>query len=75
MTNTYFFGADQHTIPVVNISGSSLNDGEWFGDELTHIEFFDDNGAFWVESTGDSNEHGNDSNFYDQRGFDYVTRD
>ena len=75
MTNTYFFGTDQHSIPVVNIAGETLNDGEWFGDELCHIEFFNDDGTFWVESTGDSNEHGNDSNAYDQRGFDYITRD
>lgn len=74
-TNTYFFGDDQHTIPVVNISGITLNDGEWNGDELTDIEFFHPDGSFWVESAGDSNEHGNDSNAYDQRGFDYVTRD
>lgn len=75
LTNTYFFGIDQHTIPVVNIAGNTLNDGAWNGDELTAIEFFDENGAFWVESTGDSNEHGNDSNAYGQRGFDFVSRD
>jgi hypothetical protein len=74
-TNTYFFGDDQHTIPIVNISGITLNDGQWNGDELTDIEFFTGDGTFWLESAGDSNEHGNDSNAYDQRGFDYVTRD
>lgn len=76
-TNTYFFGADQHDIMVVNISGGSLSDGDWGwgGDEFTHIEFFAPNGTFIVEATGDSNEHGNDSNAYDQRGFDYITRD
>ena len=72
-TNTYFFGNDDHTIPVVSISGNTL-DGGWNGDELTNLEFFQ-NGAFVVESHGDSNEHGNDSNAYGQRGFDYVTRD
>lgn len=72
-TNTYFFGNDNHTIPVVSISGTTL-DGGWNGDELTHLEFFQ-NGTFTVESSGDSNEHGNDSNAYGQRGFDYVTRD
>jgi gliding motility-associated-like protein len=72
-TNTYFFGNDNHTIPVVSISGNTL-DGGWNGDELTNLEFFQ-NGAFVVESHGDSNEHGNDSNAYGQRGFDYVTRD
>lgn len=72
-TNTYFFGNDNHTIPVVSISGTTL-DGGWNGNELTNLEFFQ-NGAFLVESHGDSNEHGNDSNAYGQRGFDYVTRD
>lgn len=72
-TNTYFFGNDNHTIPVVSISGTTL-DGGWNGNELTHLEFFQ-NGTFTVEASGDSNEHGNDSNAYGQRGFDYVTRD
>lgn len=72
-TNTYFFGNDNHSIPVVSISGTTL-DGGWNGDELTQLEFFQ-NGTFVVESVGDSNEHGNDSNAYGQRGFDYVTRD
>jgi gliding motility-associated-like protein len=72
-TNTYFFGNDNHTIPVVSISGTTL-DGGWNGNELTHLEFFQ-NGTFTIESSGDSNEHGNDSNAYGQRGFDYVTRD
>ena len=74
-TNTYFIGGDQHTIKVTSVSGTELGDGSWWGDELMHIEFFDENGVFITEATGDSNEHGNDSNAYDQRGFDYVTRD
>lgn len=73
-TNTYFFGADQHTVPVVSISGNTL-DGGWNGNELTTIEFFDQNGVFVVEGHGDTNEHGNDSNAYGQRGFDYIDRD
>ena len=40
-----------------------------------HIEFFHEDGTFWVEAEGDSNEHGNDSNAYPQKGFDYITRD
>jgi hypothetical protein len=39
-TNTYFFGNDNHTIPVVSISGNTLGDGSWNGDELTQLEFF-----------------------------------
>jgi hypothetical protein len=73
-TNTYFVGDDQHTIPVFSVSGTTL-DGGWNGDELMHLEMFDIGGDFLTEATGDSNEHGNDSNAYDQRGFDYVTRD
>ncbi|MFN0033348.1 MAG: CotH kinase family protein [Flavobacteriales bacterium] len=75
-TNTYFFGAEsQHNVMMVAISGASLSDGQWGGNESTHIEFFTAAGVFIAESLGDSNEHGNDSNAYDQRGFDYITRD
>ena len=74
-TNTYFFGDDQHSIRVVSVSGPGLEDGAWFGDEPMHIEFFHEDGTFWVEAEGDSNEHGNDSNAYPQKGFDYITRD
>ena len=74
-TNTYFFGDDQHTIRVVSVSGAGLEDGAWNGDEPMHIEFFNEDGSFWVEAEGDSNEHGNDSNAYPQKGFDYITRD
>ena len=74
-TNTYFFGNDIHQIMMVSISGSTLSDGSWWGSELTHIEFFTPQGVFIAEATGDSNEHGNDSNAYDQRGFDFITRD
>lgn len=76
-TNTYFLGPDTHTIPVVSVSGNGQEDGTWgWGNgEGAHIEFFHADGTFWVEATGDSNEHGNDSNAYGQRGFDYITRD
>ena len=66
-TNTYFFGDDQHTIRVVSVSGAGLEDGAWNGDEPMHIEFFNEDGSFWVEAEGDSNEHGNDSNAYPER--------
>ncbi len=74
-TNTYFFGTDTHSVVVVSIAGATLSDGQWIGNEETSIEFFTAAGTFVVESHGDSNEHGNDSNAYDQRGFDYITRD
>lgn len=80
LTNTYFIGDDEHDIQVVAISGPDLGSGNWlegFGYEnkWTHIEFFDEEGTFVVEGTGDSNKHGHDSNAFPQRGFDFVCRD
>lgn len=74
-TNTYFTGDDQHSMIICSVSGSTLSDGQWIGDELMAIEIFNADGTFWTEGAGDSNEHGNDSNAYGQRGFDYVGRD
>ena len=80
-TNTYFTGDDSHTMLVVSVSGNEQEDGVWPGgwgggaDEPAHIEFFNADGTFWCEGGGDSNEHGNDSNAYPQKGFDYVSRD
>ncbi len=76
-TNTYFFGADNHSILTVSVSGNNMN-GQWPGagnNRLTTIEFFNAGGTFITENHGDSNEHGNDSNAYGQRGFDYIGRD
>lgn len=75
-TNTYFFGGDFHTIPIVAIAGNEFGDGSWAGDyNRTDIEFFTPDGVFIVEAHGRSNEHGNDSNAYPQHGFDYITSD
>ena len=80
-TNTYFIGEDSHTMIVVSVSGDEQEDGQWPGgwgggvDEPAHVEFFYPDGTFWVEASGDSNEHGNDSNAYPQKGFDYISRD
>lgn len=74
-TNSYFTGDDQHSIIICSVSGATLGDGQWNGDELMNVEFFYPGGEFWIESHGDSNEHGNDSNAYGQRGFDYIGRD
>jgi CotH kinase protein/Chitobiase/beta-hexosaminidase C-terminal domain len=74
-TNTFFFNDDVHTLPVVSVSGNFLGDGSWTGDELTTLEFFGSGGAFLDEAHGDSNEHGNDANAANQRGFDFITRD
>lgn len=78
-TNTYFIGDDFHTLPVVSISGPELSDGYWGNwtnpSKLTTLELFSDNGTLLSESHGDSDKHGNDSNAYSQRGFDYITQD
>ena len=78
-TNTYFVGGDSHSIVVVSVSGDGQEDGVWPGGggngEPMHIEFFHPDGTFWCEASGDSNEHGNDSNAYPQKGWDYITRD
>jgi len=78
-TNTYFLGADTHTLPVVSVSSDEIDDllngGGWGLEPLTTFELFDSNGNFEYEVEGDANEHGNDSNAYDQRGFDYIVRD
>lgn len=77
-TNTYFLGEDNHSVIVVSVSGDGQEDGYWPGGgngEPMHIEFFHPDGSFWCEASGDSNEHGNDSNAYPQKGWDYITRD
>lgn len=77
-TNTYFIGDDNHSIIVVSATGDQVEDGVWpwgTDDELMHLEFFHPDGTFWCEASGDSNEHGNDSNAYPQKGWDYITRD
>jgi CotH kinase protein/Lamin Tail Domain/Chitobiase/beta-hexosaminidase C-terminal domain/Secretion system C-terminal sorting domain len=78
MTNTYFVGID-HVIPVVSIAGGEnvdiLLDGDWGSNPIASIEIFGDDGVQWCEGTGNVNKHGNDSWAYDQRGFDWITRD
>ena len=77
-TNTYFTGDDEHSIIVVSVCGDDIGDGTWGwgnADELCHVEFFHADGSYWCEASGDSNEHGNDSNAYPQKGFDFIARD
>ena len=79
LNKTYFIGPDQHQIQVVSISGPNIGEGDWYSlgltNRWTHIEFFDEDGEFVTEATGDSNKHGHDVNAYQQRGFDFVCRD
>jgi gliding motility-associated-like protein len=75
-SNTYFINAS-HTIEVVSVYGDqimSLLNGSYI-DPYTGAEYFDHNGVFVTETYGKTNKHGNDSWAYDQRGFDFVTRD
>lgn len=72
-TTTFFIGDDQHTMHVLSIAGDDIVDG-WFEGRAT-LELFDENGEQIDEVDGETNEHGNDSNAYGQRGFDYIARD
>ncbi|MBS1580879.1 MAG: CotH kinase family protein [Bacteroidetes bacterium] len=75
-TNTYFINGT-HTTAVLSIAGDQL--GDLFGgnpiEPFGSIEYFGPDQQLRDEATGEFNEHGNDSWFYDQRGVDYITRD
>ncbi|MFN5844661.1 MAG: CotH kinase family protein [Flavobacteriia bacterium] len=75
-TNTYFINVT-HTVPVVSVCSQGVS--TLLGGNQTPVigafELFEDNGTFIDEGQGDFNKHGNDSWAYDQRGFDYITRD
>jgi len=76
-TSTYFID-ENHTIPLVSISGNDIMDllfGDWGAEPEGFFEYFNEEGVFVDESYGDFNKHGNDSWAYDQRGVDYVVRD
>lgn len=78
-TNTYFINVT-HTIPVVSVCSQDVfnlvaNGQQGGGTKVGSFELFEDDGTFKDEGQGDFNKHGNDSWAYDQRGFDYITRD
>jgi gliding motility-associated-like protein len=78
-TNTYFINVT-HTIPVVSVCSQDVydlvaNGNQWGGNKVGAFELFEQDGSFIDEGQGDFNKHGNDSWAYDQRGFDYITRD
>lgn len=76
-TNTYLI-AENHTIPVISVAGAgvqTLLDGDWGSEPIGSFELFGENGQLEDEAVGEFNKHGNDSWAYDQRGFDYITRD
>ncbi|HLP10297.1 MAG TPA: CotH kinase family protein [Flavobacteriales bacterium] len=75
-TNTYLIN-ENHTIPVTSVSGDAimtLLTGTQIDADMT-LEWFDKDQVFKTEVTGTSNEHGNDSWAYGQRGFDYISID
>ncbi|MDF2436242.1 MAG: hypothetical protein K0Q95_618 [Bacteroidota bacterium] len=75
-SNTYFINST-HTVPVVSIFGDqteNLLNGNQINPE-TGLEYFDESKAMVAETNGETNEHGNDSWSYNQRGFDYVSKD
>jgi gliding motility-associated-like protein len=75
-TNTYFINVT-HTIPVVSVCSQGV--GNLLNGNQTPVvgsfELFEENGLFIDEGQGDFNKHGNDSWAYNQRGFDYISRD
>ena len=78
-TNSYFIGVT-HTVPVVSVCSQQVFDLVANGNQNGSVkvgafELFEDNGLFIDEGQGEFNKHGNDSWAYDQRGFDYITRD
>lgn len=73
---TYFINT-QHTVPIISISGGQVDDlldGNGWLEPWGAFEYYR-NGVLADKARGEFNEHGNDSWAYDQRGFDYITRD
>ncbi|MES2593604.1 MAG: CotH kinase family protein [Bacteroidota bacterium] len=75
-SNTYFINSN-HTVAVVSVFGDQVDDllaGNYLDPE-TGLEYFDASKVLVAETNGLTNKHGNDSWAYDQRGFDYVSKD
>lgn len=75
-SNTYFINVT-HTVAVVSVFGDQT-DNLLAGSSITAetgLEYFDAAKVLVAETNGETNEHGNDSWAYNQRGFDYVSRD
>ena len=82
---TYFIGVS-HSIKILSISGRESNDnndpelyeliaGGIQIDPKGTFEIYNSDGSLFDKARGEFNEHGNDSWAYQQRGFDYITRD
>jgi gliding motility-associated-like protein len=75
-SNSYFIGVT-HQVAVVSVYGDDISTllGGTQIEPVSSMEYFDENGVFQTEVTGTSNEHGNDSWAYNQRGFDFESVD
>ncbi len=76
-TNTYFIGVS-HTVAILSLAGDEVDDlllGNGGLEPVSSLEYFGPNGVLRDEVVGTCDEHGQDSWAYDQRGFDWVTRD
>lgn len=76
-TNSYFINS-AHTVAVLSIAGDQIDDllnGNGGLEPVGSIEYFGDDQLLRAEAVGFFNEHGNDSWAYNQRGFDYITKD
>jgi gliding motility-associated-like protein len=75
-TNTYLID-EVHSVKVLSIAGNQVDDlldGDWLK-PFGSFELFDENQIKIAETSGEFNEHGNDSWAYPQRGFDFISRD
>ncbi len=73
---SYFINTT-HTVAVISIFGNSVEtllNGTQIN-ARTGLDYFDASGAYKTSSDGTSNEHGNDSWAYDQRGIDFISKD
>ena len=73
-----FFINENHVLPVVSVSGTDLTNllaGNGALEPHGSFEYFDETKKRKAEGYGEMNKHGNDSWAYNQRGFDWVTRD
>lgn len=75
-SNTYFINTT-HTVPVISVFGDQIQTllGGTQINPQTGLEWFDKNQVQKAETEGEANEHGNDSWAYNQRGFDFVSKD
>lgn len=76
-TNTYLVGVT-HGVVILSCAGDdaqTLLDGNGGIEPIASMEYFGPDGVLRDEVTGTMDEHGQDSWAYNQRGFDWVTRD